>query len=71
MAEMLNIETKPFGGKYASVIINLGPPHNTAIDLGTYGSDALRRLAQELERDLDYMEQTAQNLSEGRNSTLE
>jgi len=48
---------------YAEVIIELGPPHNQTINLGTFEHDALQRLAQEIEHDLDGMQDTANNLT--------
>ena len=60
----LEIETRPLGNMFATVVIRIGHPHNVAIDLGTYGKSGLARLAQELEHAQDWMENTASNLKE-------
>lgn len=60
---MISINTRRFGGMYAEVTVELGPPHNQIINLGTFEHDALQRLVQEIEHDLDWMKDAANNLT--------
>ena len=66
----MKIVTRDIGGA-AVVELELGPPHNTTIEVGTFWKYGLLRLAQEIEHDLDYMGDVANKLRNKPNAARE
>ena len=58
----MNITGRKIGTNCAVVELELGPPHNQKIDLGTFSKYALLRFRQELENDMDYLNDVANKL---------
>jgi len=58
----MNITARKIGADRAEVELELGPPHNQKIDLGTYSKYALLRFTQELEHDMDWLNYIANKL---------
>ena len=59
----MNITARKIGNDCALVELELGPPHNQKIELGTYSKYALLRFTQELEHDMDWLNDVANKLN--------
>ena len=60
--ETMTITAREIGADCAIVELELGPPHNQKIELGTYSKLALFRLTQELEHDMDWLNDVANKM---------
>lgn len=58
----MTITGRKIGNDCAIVELELGPPHNQKIELGTFSKYALLRFTQELEHDMDYLNDVANKL---------
>ena len=60
--ETMNITARKIGADCAIVELELGPPHNQKLELGTYSKLALLRFTQELEHDMDWLNDVANKM---------
>ena len=58
----MKLAARIIGRDCALVELELGPPHNQKIELGTYSKYALLRFMQELEHDMDWLNDVANKL---------
>ncbi len=62
---MMTVTARIIGRDCALVNLELGPPHNQKIELGTFTKYGLLRFTQEMEHDMDYINDVANKINTG------
>ncbi len=60
---MMTLTARIIGKDCALIELELGPPHNQKIELGTFSKYGLLRFTQELEHDMDYLNDVANRIN--------
>lgn len=60
---MMKVTGRKIGTDCAIVELELGPPHNQRIELGTFSKYALLRFTQEMEHDMDWLNDMANKMN--------